>query len=67
MWGDTMTHRKLYWILTLLIIVSVILILIGISNLNSQLISIGVVSFIILFIVRKVVKIDNNLKNKRDE
>lgn len=62
-----MTHRKLYWILTLLIIVSVILILIGISNLNSQLITIGVVSLIILFIVRKVVKIDNNLKNKRDD
>ena len=62
-----MTHRKLYWILTLLIIVSVILILIGISNSNSQLITIGVVSLIILFIVRKVVKIDNNLKNKRDD
>ena len=62
-----MTHRKLYWILTLLIIVSVILILIGLSNLNSQLITIGVVSLIILFIVRKVVKIDNNLKNKRDD
>ena len=62
-----MTHRKLYWILTLLILVSIILTIVGISNLDSQLISIGVVSSIILLIVRKVVKIDNNLKNKRDE
>ena len=62
-----MTHRKLYWILTLLIFISIILLFVGCIKLNTELISLGTVSLIVLFIVRKIVKVDNGLKGKQDK
>ena len=62
-----MTHRKLYWILTLLIFISIIILFIGCFKLNSSLIFIGAVSLTILLIARKIVKVDNGLKGKHDK
>ena len=62
-----MTHRKLYWILTLLIVIAMIALIVAIAKVNFSLITGCVVAIIILSIVRKIVKVDNNLKNRRDE
>ena len=62
-----MTHRKLYWILTLLIVIAMITLIVAIATENFSLLTGCVAAIIILSIIRKIVKVDNNLKNRRDE
>lgn len=62
-----MTHRKLYWILTIIIIYSICTFIYGITQSNSTLSYIGIVVFIISFIIRIIVKVDNGLKGKQDK
>ena len=57
-----MTHRSLYWILTLLIIIDIISILIFTFNQMFDYLIIGFVVLLVLGTIRKIVIIDNRFR-----
>lgn len=59
-----MTHRSLYWTLFLISVVSFIVCIIYIFKMNFK---VAIISFLVTIVARiiaKIVKVDNDLKNR---